>query len=151
MEFLAISGSLRSGSSNTATLEALALLSPPGLSIVRYRGLAALPHFNPDLEGEGLPEPVRDLRALVGRADALIISSPEYARGIAGSLKNLLDWLVGGAEFPGKPVALVSTSPRAEHAAAQLRIVLRTMSGDIVEPASVTLPLLGKSPSPAAI
>jgi NAD(P)H-dependent FMN reductase len=119
MEFLAISGSLRSGSSNTATLEALALLSPPGLSIVRYRGLAALPHFNPDLEGEGLPEPVRDLRALVGRADALIISSPEYARGIAGSL--------------------------------QLRIVLRTMSGDIVEPASVTLPLLGKSPSPAAI
>ena len=96
--FLTISGSLRAASSNTAALEALPLLTTPGISIVPYRRLAGLPAFNPDLDGELLPKAVRELRTLVGGADGLIISSPEYARGIAGALKNLLDWLVGGSE-----------------------------------------------------
>ncbi|MGO8918790.1 MAG: NADPH-dependent FMN reductase [Stellaceae bacterium] len=144
-EFLTISGSLRSASTNTAALDAFALLAPTGVSIVAYRGLAALPAFNPDLEGERLPDSVRELRALVARIDALVISSPEYARGIAGSLKNLLDWLVGGAEFPGKLVALISTSSRAEHSPAQLRLIIGTMSGLVIEPACVTLPLLGRA------
>jgi NAD(P)H-dependent FMN reductase len=151
MRFLTICGSLRAGSTNGAALEALRLLAPPGISVVPYSGLASLPAFNPDLDGEHLPEPVRELRAQVADADALIISSPEYARGIAGSLKNLLDWLVGGPEFPDKAVALVTTSERAVHAPAQLRLVLATMSGRVVERACATLPLLGKSPCAAAI
>ena len=150
-EFLTISGSLRSASTNTAALEAFALLAPAKVSIVAYHGLGALPAFNPDLDGKLLPDPVKELRALVARADALIISSPEYARGIAGSLKNLLDWLVSGPEFPGKPVALISTSPRAEHSPAQLRLIIGTMSGRILEPACITLPLLGMTLSAAEI
>jgi chromate reductase, NAD(P)H dehydrogenase (quinone) len=121
------------------------------VSVVAYHGLGSLPAFNPDLDGEDLPDPVRKLRALVAHADALVISSPEYARGVAGSLKNLLDWLVSGHEFPGKLVALISTSPRAEHAPAQLRLIVDTMSGRILEPACVTLPLLGKTLSAAEI
>jgi NAD(P)H-dependent FMN reductase len=144
-EFLSISGSLRSASTNTAALEAFASLAPPDVSIVAYHGVGSLPAFNPDLDGELLPDPVKELRALVAHVDALVISSPEYARGIAGSLKNLLDWLVGGHEFSGKLVALIGTSPRAEHAPAQLRLIINTMSGRILEPACTTLPLLGKT------
>jgi chromate reductase, NAD(P)H dehydrogenase (quinone) len=124
-------------------LEALKLLAPPHLSIRRYGGLATLPPFSPDFEDDP-PAPAKELRALVGAADVLIISSPEYARGIAGSLKNLLDWLVGGPEFAGKPVVLINTSPRAEEAQAQLRLIVGTMAGRIVEEACVTLPLLGR-------
>ncbi len=146
---LTISGSLRSASSNTAVLEAIALLAPSGVTVERYCELDALPAFNADLEGvdlEGsaLPAAVARLRALVGRADALIIASPEYARGMAGALKNMLDWLVGALEFPDKRVGLITTSQRAEYAPGQLRLVLTTMSARIVEPACVTLPLLGK-------
>jgi chromate reductase len=143
--FLTISGSLRAGSSNTATLEAIALLAPPHLTVRRYGELDILPAFNPDLESGDLPAPVARLRALVDEADAIVISSPEYARGMAGALKNMLDWLVGALEFPGKPVALITTSQRAEYAPEQLKLVLTTMSARIVEPACVTLPLLGKS------
>ena len=58
-------------------------------------------------------------------------------------MKNALDWLVGSHEFPGKPVALINTSPRASHALASLTITLETMSARLVEEASITLPLLG--------
>lgn len=143
--FLTISGSLRAASSNTAALEALALLAPPHVAVHRYDGLDRLPAFNPDLESGDLPETVAQLRTLVGQVDAIIISSPEYARGMAGALKNMLDWLVGAVEFPGKPVALITTSQRAEYAPAQLKLVLTTMSAQIVEPACVTLALLGRS------
>ena len=70
------------------------------------------------------------------RSDGILISSPEYARGVAGVMKNALDWLVGSYEFPDKPVALINTSPRATHALAALRLTLETMSAQIVEQAS---------------
>ena len=143
--FLSISGSLRAASSNTAALEALALLAPQGVTVQRYDGLDRLPAFNPDLESGDLPDTVARLRGLIGRADAVVISSPEYARGMAGALKNMLDWLVGALEFPDKPVALITTSQRAEYAPGQLRVVLTTMSARIVDEASITLPLLGRT------
>jgi len=149
--FLTISGSLRAVSSNTAALEALALLAPPQVTVRRYEELDRLPAFNPDLENGALPDAVARLRTLIGQADALIISSPEYARGMAGALKNMLDWLVGALEFPNKPVALITTSQRAEYAPAQLKLVLTTMSARIVEPACITLPLLGRTLTAAEI
>jgi len=142
MKILAISGSLRTGASNTAVLEAAALLAPPGVTITLYDGLAALPHFNPDLDspdGDGLPESVIDLRRQIGRADGVLISCPEYAHGIPGSFKNLLDWLVGSTEFPGKPVALLNTSPMSVHAPAQLVEVLTTMNARLIPEACITV------------
>ncbi len=144
MRILAVSGSLRAASTNTAVLRAAARLAPPGVDVALYGGLAALPFFDPDQDGDAPPPPVRELRAAVGRADALLICSPEYARGLPGALKNMLDWLVASAEFPGKPVALVSASPRASHADASLRLILDTMSARLVSDASITLPLLGR-------
>jgi chromate reductase, NAD(P)H dehydrogenase (quinone) len=85
------------------------------------------------------------LRHEIGLADGLLISSPEYARGVPGSLKNALDWLVSSSEFPGKSIALIQTSPRAVDAPAQLRLILSTMSARLIDAASLTLPLLGRS------
>lgn len=151
MRIFALSGSLRSASSNTAALRALASLAPPEVTVALYTGLGALPHFNADLDGDMPPAAVRALREAVGQADALIISSPEYARGIAGSLKNALDWLVGSDTFPGKPVAILNTSPRAQHADAHLRLTLSTMAAVLVPEANVTLPLIGTAMTADAI
>ena len=151
MRILAISGSLRAASSNTAVVEAARLLAPPDVEVVIYRGLGELPHFNPDVEMGVLPPPVAELRAAVGSADALLICSPEYAHGVPGSMKNALDWLVGGPEFVGKPVALVNASPRSVHAQAQLAETVATMSGVLVEGACVALPLAGRRMDAAEI
>lgn len=145
IRILAISGSLRNGSSNSALTEAAVLSAPEGMQIVRYHGLGDLPFFNPDLDREPLPPAVGELRTLVGVSDGVLICSPEYARGIAGAMKNALDWLVGSLEFPDKPVAVVNTSQRAVDADAQLRLTLRTMSAHLVESASITVPLLGQA------
>ncbi|HEU4883890.1 MAG TPA: NADPH-dependent FMN reductase [Longimicrobium sp.] len=145
VRILAISGSLRASSSNTLLLMAVAELAPEGVEVVMYGGLGDLPHFNPDLDkaldDPDLPAQVRDLRTQVGDADALLISSPEYAHGVPGSLKNALDWLVGGSEMPGKPVALLNASPRSTHAQASLGETLRTMSADVVPGSPFDAPL----------
>lgn len=122
------------------------MLAPEGVEVVAYDGLGGLPHFNPDLDLDPLPPPVQALRAAIGACDGVLICSPEYARGVAGSLKNALDWLVSGFKFPDKPVAVINASQRATHADAQLRLILVTMSARLVEQASITLPLLGRAP-----
>jgi NAD(P)H-dependent FMN reductase len=142
MNVLAIAGSLRAASINAAFCRAAARLAPPGLSVVVHPGLGSLPLFNPDLEADP-PRAVVDFRDQVGRADALLIASPEYAHGISGVMKNALDWLVSYEGFVAKPVAVVNTSPRASHAYESLLEVLKTMSADLVHEASVSLPLLG--------
>jgi NAD(P)H-dependent FMN reductase len=76
-------------------------------------------------------------------ADAVLIASPEYAHGVTGVMKNALDWAVSMPTFPGKPVALLNTSPRAMHAPAMLREILQTMSARLVPEASIALPLQG--------
>jgi NAD(P)H-dependent FMN reductase len=151
MKILAISGSLRAVSSNTAVLRAAVRLAPDGVEIVLFEGLASLPFFNPDLDGDTVPDTVAAFRRLVGEADGMLISSPEYARGVAGVLKNGLDWLVGSSEFPSKPVALINTSPRATHALAALTLTLETMSAQLIKDAFITLPLLGTASEETAI
>ena len=136
MQLLAISGSLRARSSNTEVLRALALVAPPGVTITHYDGLADLPAFNPDVEETTVPSVVADLRAAVDRSDALVLSSPEYAHGVAGSLKNALDWLVGQGRAR-KPIALLNTSQTATIAHAALAEILTTMDGVVLPSASL--------------
>lgn len=150
MRLLAISGSLRLASSNTALLRAAALVAPEGVEIILYRGLGDLPHFNPDLEAAEPPS-VTEFREQVRISDGLLISSPEYAHGVPGVLKNALDWLVGGDEFIDKPVAFFNASSRGAHALASLTETIKTMTGRIVDEASVTLPLLGTKLDESAI
>jgi chromate reductase len=153
LRFLAISGSLRAASSNTALLEAARALAPAGLAVELFAGLGELPHFNPDLDREGVAPPpaVAALRAQIAAADAVLVSSPEYAHGVPGSLKNALDWLVGGAEIVGKPVALFHASPRATLALASLADTLATISARLVPEAAVMVNLLGRKIDAAGI
>jgi chromate reductase, NAD(P)H dehydrogenase (quinone) len=147
LRLLAISGSLRRASTNTAVLEALARLAPEGVKALVYRELAELPPFNPDndVDDRPKPEPVERLRALIGASDALIIAAPEYAHGVPGALKNALDWLVASETFAGKPVALINTSPRAFHAQASLREILSTMAARVMPEAFAAISLTGKT------
>jgi NAD(P)H-dependent FMN reductase len=141
MLILAISGSLRALSSNTALLQAAALVAPPGIEIALYSNLGQLPHFNPDLDGNDVHPAVTDFRQRVKQADAVIFSVPEYAHGLPGVLKNALDWAVGSGEFVEKPVALFNASPRGTYAQGQLTETLTVMTARVLP--GVTLPLTG--------
>src|SRR5437868_3414288 len=131
MKIAAICGSLRAQSSNRALLEAAARSAPAGMEVTFYEGLASLPQFNPDLDEEGsIPPPaVADLRAQLAAADGILISTPEYAHGLPGSLKNALDWLVSYGPLVEKPVALLNASTSGgQYAQASLVEILRTMN-----------------------
>ena len=150
MKILAISGSLRKASLNTALLRAVARIAPADIEVMLYHELAALPLFNPDIE---FPEPaaVTRLREQILQTDALLIASPEYAHGVTGAMKNALDWMVGNESFVNRPVALLNASPRATHAQAALRETIITMSARIIEAACISVPLLGSGLTEDAI
>lgn len=141
---LCLSGSLRRRSGNTALLRAASALAPAAMELRVYDGMGALPLFNPDDEAASVPGVVTALREEVGASDALLIACPEYAHGVPGPFKNLLDWLVGSLEFPDKPIALWNASAReSHHAQDALREILATMSARLVEAACATVPLPG--------
>lgn len=144
VRMLAVSGSLRAASSNTALLGATRALAPEGVEITLYDGLATLPHFNPDLDdldaGTAPPE-VANFRALLEASDGVLISSPEYAHGVPGAMKNAIDWVVSSGEIYEKPVALFNASMGATHAYESLAETLKTADADIVWEASVRVGL----------
>lgn len=127
MRFLALSGSLRAVSTNTALLHAFADLAPDGITVDVFEGLGDLPLFSPDLEAD-TPRSVLDLAEQVATCDGLLVACPEYAHGIPGAFKNALDWLVSRFEIPGKPVMLVHASTRSAYLREHLREVLKTIS-----------------------
>lgn len=140
---LLVCGSLRSGSSNAAALRTARIEAPQEATTVVYQRLGDLPHFNPDIEQAGLPEPVIDLRVQLGLADAVLFSTPEYAGALPGSFKNLLDWCVGEGLYQ-KPVGWVNPSPHergAERTYDMLRSVLSYVNAEIVERACVRAPV----------
>jgi chromate reductase, NAD(P)H dehydrogenase (quinone) len=151
MQILAISGSLRAASSNTILLKAAATLAPENVDVIIYRGLADLPPFNPDLDNDSPPSTIADFRSQIQKSSGVVISSPEYAHGVPGVLKNSLDWLVASGELYDKPVALFSPSPRATFAQASLTVTLTVMSVRLVDEASISVPLLGKDLSESGV
>lgn len=156
IQLLAFCGSLRKRSYNRIALEALQIRSPATHKMHIFEGLEHLPFFNPDLElalekgqidafnlSAKNIDTIERLQLALSQADGLIIASPEYAHGVTGLIKNSLDWLVSGESFINLPIMLVNTSARASHAQQSLQEIVKTMSGDVVEEAKLTLPLLG--------
>ncbi|WP_019932550.1 NADPH-dependent FMN reductase [Nocardia sp. BMG111209] len=142
VHLLLISGSTRTGSTNTATLRTLQQVAPQGISTHLYDELTTLPAFVP---GDGpSPPPVTRLRRHLAAADAVLFCTPEYAGLIPGSLKNLLEWTVGTADLHTKPVAwiTVATPGRGDGATASLRTVLGYVGADIIAPACPRIPIL---------
>lgn len=145
MQILAVSGSLRAVSKNTALLNHAAALAPADVEIALYDALADLPAFNPDTPDADAPASVVDFRELLKASDGVLFSCPEYAHGVPGVLKNALDWVVGSGELYEKPVAVFNPSPRSVHAQDSLRETLRMMGAVLVEPAALTLAVDGKT------
>jgi len=130
IQLLAISGSLRAASGNTALLRAAMTCVPEGVQISLYEDLAQLPIFNPDDDARPSVY-VQALRGRLAHIDGLLIASPEYAHGVTGAIKNALDWLVSCESFVDKPVLLFNTGNGATHAHAALLETLRTMSAKL--------------------
>jgi chromate reductase, NAD(P)H dehydrogenase (quinone) len=114
MRVLAISGSLRAASYNTALLRAAAELAPDGVEVERYGGLERLPPYNEDLDTEAPAAEVARLRAAIGSADAVLFATPEYNGTLPGQLKHAVDWASRPYGPPsslwGKPVAVIGAS-----------------------------------------
>ena len=149
MKIVAISGSLRAASTNTALVHAAAALAPDVMDIAVYGGLSDLPHFSPELDGppgaETVPAAVRALRVLLAGAEGVFICTPEYAFGMPGSLKNALDWLVSSGELWRKPVVALSASPSAlggEKAHAALLLTLSALEAQVVAEGSLAIPFI---------
>lgn len=132
MRLLTVSGSLRAGSSNAALLLAAARVAPPDVTVSAYDALAALPAFSPDLDADEAPPAVAHWRAALAAADAVLVSTPEYAHGIPGALKNALDWVVGSGELVERPVGLLNASAASRFAHPQLVEVLTVMNAAVV-------------------
>jgi len=139
---LAISGSLRKASLNTAMLTMAAACAPPVMQVKLCDVLGALPLFNPDLETNE-PAAVARLRRDIAAADAVLAASPEYAHGVSGVMKNALDWMVASGVFVDKPVVLWNASPRASHALAALRETLTVMAARWIADADLELLIKG--------
>jgi len=112
---VAISGSLRKGSYNTALLHAAKEMMPAGAEL-QILAIDAVPLFNEDVEKQGVPAVVDALKAQLAAADGLLVSTPEYNNSIPGVLKNAIDWMSRpGADIPrifhGKPFALMGATP----------------------------------------
>lgn len=131
LRFLAISGSLRAGSANTAVLRAARELTPEGVTL-ELHDLGDLPLYDDDLRRDGFPEPVARLRRALAAADAVVLASPEYNHSFTGVLKNALDWVSRPPEPPlrGKPVAVLGAASGGfgtVRAQLHLRQVLRAL------------------------
>jgi chromate reductase len=141
---LVVSGSVRSGSTNSAFARTAAAAPPPGVDVVVLDGLARLPHFDPDLDGDDLPAGVAALREAVDAAAAVVFCTPEYAGTLPGALKNLLEWTVGATVLTDKPVAWVRVAAdarRGDGAHANLATVLGYVQARVVEAACAHVPI----------
>jgi chromate reductase len=145
VKVLAISGSLRAGSYNTALARAALELAPDGAEVELFEGLGALPPFDADLDSAGVPAAVRHLRRQIDSTDAVLFVTPEYNGSIPGVLKNAVDWASRPhrqAALSGKTVAVAGATTGqygAMWAQQDLRRVLgiagaRVIEGDLSVP-----------------
>ncbi len=132
-KIVAISGSTRERSTNLNLINAIADLAVERFELNIYRGLMALPQFNPDNDNEAAGDQVADLRRQLREADGVLICTPEYAMGVPGTLKNAIDWTVSSAEFYHKPTALITASSSGEKGHASLLETLKVIDANITD------------------
>jgi chromate reductase len=113
LTFVTLLGSLRKGSLHGALARALPALAPEGVTIQALPSIGEFPLYDADIQTEGFPAAVTAMADAIGKADGVIIVTPEYNYSVPGGLKNALDWLsrVPAAPFAGKPVLIQTGSP----------------------------------------
>ena len=141
-KILAICGSTRKTSSNLYLIKAIEKLYGHQLTFTRYEGLLQLPQFNPDDDTETPPIPVAVMRKQVRDADGILLCTPEYAMGVPGSLKNLLDWAVSSSDFSNKPVAAITASLSGQKAHLSLLSTLRVIEARVEDDMQLLIPFI---------
>jgi chromate reductase len=145
LKILAVSGSLRAASYNSALLRLAIKSAPPELTIERY-DIRAIPFYDGDVETRGDPQTVVDWKDSISAADGILFATPEYHHSIPGVLKNALDWAgrspkgVTNASLARKPIAIMGTGGVAGTARAQLhlrQVLAETRSYVMIEPTVV--------------
>jgi chromate reductase len=124
LNVLAISGSLREKSYNTALLREAQRLAPRHMKI-EIASIRAFPLYDADVEARAFPQVVNRVSGAIAAADALLIATPEYNFSIPGVLKNAIDWLSRpplDKVLAGKPVAIVGAGGRLGSARAQYHL-----------------------------
>ena len=145
MRILGIAGSLREASYNRALLRAARELLPEGAELVEH-DLRGLPFYDGDVEAAGDPDSVVALKEAIREADALLIATPEYNRGVPGMLKNAVDWASRpplASPLTGKPVAIMGASTGrggTARAQEQLRAALEFSRANVIEQPEVLVP-----------
>lgn len=132
-KLFAICGSTRAQSANLSIIQYVAGIVADQAEVEIYSDLAALPHFNPDLDKGRAPEIVEELRSKIEDADGIIICTPEYVFSLPGSLKNAIEWCVSTTIFSEKPVALITASASGAKAHESLQLVMKTIYADLRE------------------
>jgi len=143
MKLLAISGSIRKDSYNLALLCAMKEQCPKGSSVSVYDQLKAIPTFDPDIDEKDTPDSVRSLISMMRESDGVIISTPEYAHGVPGALKNALDWLVSSDVLILKPIVVTSVSTSGlggVRSHSSLVLILSAMNTNVVIEGSMNVP-----------
>lgn len=125
IKVLGINGSIRSGSSSHIVMNEIKSHIAFQASFETFDQLAVIPAFD---GSEVDPETVHDFKTKLKQADAVVIVTPEYAFGVPGALKNLLDWTVGSGDFLNKPVALITASSLGEKGHESLQHTLTAIS-----------------------
>lgn len=139
---LAISGSTRQNSTNNSLIRAIVDLSVGDLDITVYNGIANLPHFNPDQDGDTVVSEVADFRRQLSNAEGVIICTPEYAHGVPGSLKNAIDWTVSSAEFYHKPTVLITASTDGSYGHKALLETLKVIEAKDIDKLQLVIPFV---------
>lgn len=127
MKILALCGSIRKDSSNQSLLKAVRSFLPQGIQWWDFE-IKELPFFDPQLQfSQDLPSIVQSLREQAQQADYIIISTPEYAHGIPGVLKNALEWLLCEETMKKRVIVFVASPSGGDHVKAYLLETLKTM------------------------
>lgn len=140
IKVIALSGSLRKDSVNSRLLKMLQHLSPKDINVEIFGKLADIPLFNPDNANQP-NQAVIELRDSIKNANLVVIASPEYAHGVTGVLKNMLDWLVGSGEFTDKPTALPMVTARSTYSPVILKEIISVMGGNVLDELSPVIEL----------
>lgn len=138
-KILTVSGSTRQQSTNQLLITLIVELFSDELDFTSYAHLGELPQFNVDLDTAEPPALIADLRKQLKAADGVLICTPEYAMGLPGSLKNLLDWTVSSGDFSQKPVAVITASTSGEKAHESLLGTLRIIEAKVDEKAALVI------------
>ena len=139
IKIVAISGSLRNNSSATNITKHVIKLFPKSINFIFYEGIGMLPHFD---DNENVADEVKAFREMLTQADGIFICQPEYAFGVAGSLKNALDWIVSSGELDNKPLALVTAATGGDKAHAAMLLTLKALNAKIGEGAKLLIPFV---------